>query len=59
MLLLLKFILKIIQLEIYLECIFIYFPFTNLIRKLLEDERVKFAGYKMPHPLENMIKIKI
>ena len=31
---------------------------TNLSRKLLEDERVKFAGYKMPHPLEHMIQIK-
>jgi DNA-directed RNA polymerase subunit L len=30
-----------------------------MLRKLLEDERVKFSGYKMPHPLENMIKIKI
>jgi DNA-directed RNA polymerase II subunit RPB11 len=28
-------------------------------RQLLQDEKVLFAGYKMPHPLENHILVKI
>lgn len=26
---------------------------------LLKNEEVKFAGYRMPHPLENMLEIKV
>ena len=32
----------------------------NIVRyKLLEDPRVLFAAYQMPHPLENIMKIKV
>lgn len=32
----------------------------NIIRmQLLQDERVRFAGYKAPHPLEQKIQVKI
>ena len=32
----------------------------NLLRaQLLEDARVVFAGYKVPHPLESRVEIKI
>ena len=32
----------------------------NLLRcKLLEDPRVLFAGYQMPHPLENIMHVKV
>ena len=34
--------------------------FGNLVtNSLLEDQRVLFAGYRMPHPLENVLNIKI
>jgi DNA-directed RNA polymerase II subunit RPB11 len=26
---------------------------------LLKNEEVKFAGYRMPHPLENILEIKV
>ena len=28
------------------------------VRQLLRDERVLFAGYRMPHPLEHVMHIK-
>lgn len=32
----------------------------NMVRmQLLEDERVFFAGYRMPHPLEHKIDIQV
>ncbi|CAG9321420.1 unnamed protein product [Blepharisma stoltei] len=32
----------------------------NIIRmQLLQDDRVRFAGYKAPHPLEQRIQVKI
>lgn len=32
----------------------------NLLRaQLLEDDRVVFAAYKVPHPLESRVEIKI
>ena len=32
----------------------------NVIRyQLLQDQRVRFAGYKKPHPLEEKIEIKV
>jgi DNA-directed RNA polymerase II subunit RPB11 len=32
----------------------------NIIRtELLEDRSVKFAGYKIPHPLEHRIEVKV
>lgn len=32
----------------------------NLMRmQLLKDRDVRFAGYRMPHPLENKIEIKV
>jgi len=32
----------------------------NLIKmQLLRDERVRFSGYRKPHPLENKVEIKI
>lgn len=35
-------------------------PWTCLpIRQLLEDPKVLFAGYKMPHPLEHYFVLKV
>jgi len=32
----------------------------NMLRmQLLRDERVLFAGYRMPHPLENVMHVKV
>jgi DNA-directed RNA polymerase II subunit RPB11 len=32
----------------------------NILRmQLLQDERVRFAGYKAPHPLEYKIEVKV
>ena len=32
----------------------------NVIRyKLLQDNRVRFAGYKKPHPLEERIEVRV
>ena len=32
----------------------------NVVRhQLLQDSRVRFAGYKKPHPLEEKIEIKV
>ncbi|KAG5187752.1 putative DNA-directed RNA polymerase II 13.6 kDa polypeptide [Tribonema minus] len=32
----------------------------NLIRmQLLQDRQVRFAGYLMPHPLENIMRVKV
>ena len=32
----------------------------NLLRmQLLRDPIVRFAGYKMPHPLENVLEVKV
>jgi len=32
----------------------------NIVRyQLLQDPRVRFAGYKKPHPLEEYIEIKV
>jgi DNA-directed RNA polymerase II subunit RPB11 len=32
----------------------------NLLKmQLLRDERVRFSGYRKPHPLENKIEIKV
>ena len=32
----------------------------NVIRyKLLKDARVRFAGYKKPHPLEEKIEVRV
>eukprot|EP01017_Pseudomicrothorax_dubius_P041162 TRINITY_DN6557_c0_g2_i4.p1 TRINITY_DN6557_c0_g2~~TRINITY_DN6557_c0_g2_i4.p1 ORF type:complete len:128 (+),score=33.66 TRINITY_DN6557_c0_g2_i4:72-455(+) len=32
----------------------------NLVRvQLLQDRNTKFAGYRMPHPLENKVEIKV
>ena len=28
-------------------------------RQLLKDAQVRFAGYRRPHPLENMVEIKV
>jgi len=32
----------------------------NILRmQLLQDDRVRFAGYKAPHPLEHKIEVKV
>ena len=32
----------------------------NVVRyKLLKDTRVRFAGYKKPHPLEERIELRV
>jgi DNA-directed RNA polymerase II subunit RPB11 len=28
-------------------------------RQLLKDTNVRFSGYRKPHPLENMVEIKV
>merc|ERR1719183_3469282 len=34
--------------------------FANLLReKLLEDDRVIFAGYRVPYPLENRYEVRV
>ena len=31
----------------------------NAFRQLLKDKQVRFAGYRKPHPLEDMVEIKV
>jgi DNA-directed RNA polymerase II subunit RPB11 len=32
---------------------------NSLRHQLLQDSRVRFAGYKKPHPLEEYIEVKV
>ena len=34
-------------------------PFSLSSRELLNNPNVLFAGYRMPHPLENKIEVKV
>lgn len=40
------------------RCCFIFF-FYSRSRQLLKDPQVLFAGYKVPHPLEHKIIIRV
>jgi DNA-directed RNA polymerase II subunit RPB11 len=30
-----------------------------MYRQLLKDPRIRFSGYRKPHPLENKVEIKV
>jgi len=37
----------------------LYFSVVRFFRQLLEDPKVLFAGYKMPHPLDHYFILKV
>jgi DNA-directed RNA polymerase subunit L len=48
---------KTIRLETFCACRYTWF--TNIDRQLLKNDRVIFAGYKMPQPLEHEFVLRI